>query len=325
MFQSISRKRSYLGERLPWGAPQWTKDLGGQLAVWCEQVVSEVPSRPVVWLVLHGGPGGRCSPVLVEPLRRAEANWLAFDQRNSGLSEDLPLHAIDTQRFVDDAVVILDALDLEHVCVLGGSWGATLAIELAAHYPARVSGLVLRAPFLPFRRCVDAFFAELEYSSPQLYAQTFGLGMRTVDVCEKFLGGNAEQQLLMAHGWSQLELSLLGRGANAIEPIPTQSSAQQALLRKYTLQAHFLAHDCFITPKNMEQDCARIQSCGLPVTIVQGLDDRVCPPSSAQWYAQHIAQAELIEVPALGHLPDQPIMIDRLAEACKSMRWRTKT
>jgi pimeloyl-ACP methyl ester carboxylesterase len=50
----------------------------------------------------------------------------------------------DLAMYYDD---MLDALALDQVAVVGHSFGAMLAAELAAHYPKRVTQLVLISPF----------------------------------------------------------------------------------------------------------------------------------------------------------------------------------
>lgn len=139
-------------------------DLGGNLAVWAEKGAEQpmvTAVKQVPWLVLHGGPGGSLGASHVAPLRFSGLSWFGFDQRNSGLSEDLDLSVIDLQRFVDDALDVADQLRVQRFHILGGSWGATLALAIAAYRPDRVASVVLRAPFIPLRPRVDAFLNPL--------------------------------------------------------------------------------------------------------------------------------------------------------------------
>lgn len=135
-----------------WSAPQVVLDSGGNLAVWAEQGLAQPlanRARQFPWLVLHGGPGGSLGASHVAPIRYAGLPWFGFDQRNSGLSEDLDLSVIDLQRFVDDALEVADRLNIPKFHILGGSWGGTLALAIAAYRPEQVASVVLRAPFCP--------------------------------------------------------------------------------------------------------------------------------------------------------------------------------
>lgn len=235
-----------------WSAPQVMLDLGGNVAVWAEQG-SQAHSphlRSCPWLVLHGGPGGSLGASHVAPLRFAGVPWFGFDQRNSGLSEDLDLSVIDLQRFVDDALDVAYRLGISRFHVLGGSWGGTLALAIAAYRPERVASVVLRAPFIPLRPRVDAFFEALERIAPDYFAEHFGPGARTNHVCECFDVATPEHLLELSIAWSKLETALLmGKPVHVEADRSFLTDVQElALMRKYRLQAHFLRHDCFCPP-----------------------------------------------------------------------------
>ncbi|MDH4395839.1 MAG: alpha/beta fold hydrolase [Limnobacter sp.] len=310
-----------------WGDPQLRLNLGGHLAVWCEKPASNITTDALPWLILHGGPGGSLGPQQVVPLRNCELSWFGFDQRNSGLSEDLPLQDLDIQRFVDDAFQVADKLNIERFRILAGSWGATLALMMAASHPERVRGLVLRAPFIPWRARVDAFFASLESLAPSLFAQTFGARARTLEVCQQVLESEGDQALSMCALWAQLEEALLINAslppkANPTVSIPEDQSNQQRLLRKYKLQAHFLFHDSFTDPNQWQSDISVIAKHRIPLHLVQGGKDRVCPPAGAHLLNELVPHSTLTYLADAGHLSSPKSMLDALTQAVGQMRWR---
>ena len=64
----------------------------------------------------------------------------------------------------------------ERWLVVGGSWGATLALAYAQTHPQRVSGIVLRATFLGTRTELDsAFLKTLPLFYPALYDDFLGV------------------------------------------------------------------------------------------------------------------------------------------------------
>ena len=67
---------------------------------------------------------------------------IAPDQRGHGQT-DQPSTGYDWQTVASDIVEALDHLGVEKVAVLGHSWGANVALSVAAKYPERVSKLVL--------------------------------------------------------------------------------------------------------------------------------------------------------------------------------------
>ncbi|HEY1058602.1 MAG TPA: alpha/beta fold hydrolase [Limnobacter sp.] len=293
-------------------------DLGGNLAVWCEPADPVSPHQSdIPWMVLHGGPGGRLSAAHVAPLRQLGLPWFGFDQRNSGLSEDIDFSAIDTQRLIDDALQVADHVGLERFHILGGSWGATLAVALAAHAPERVAGIVLRAPFIPWALRVDAFIAELEQLDPNLFARAVKPGSRGQALFDKVLTGAPADQLLAVRVWNALENSLL---QTSREPGPVGLPAltvdqQEALLRKYRLQAHFLSHGCFISMDQWARDLSICAQAEWSIAIVQGEQDRVCPPGGALLLSEMLPRSTLHLKSGLGHLPDSAAMIQTVSDA----------
>src|SRR6185437_1396503 len=64
---------------------------------------------------------------------------------------------------------IREAFGFQRWLVVGGSWGATLALAYAQAHPQRVSGIVLRATFLGTRaELVSAFLVTLPLLYPDL-------------------------------------------------------------------------------------------------------------------------------------------------------------
>src|SRR5512144_146245 len=110
---------------------------------------------------LHGGPGSGCQPDhrrLFDPER---FHTVLFDQRGCGRSRPKGSREHNTlSHLIADMEMIRDKFDFERWMVVGGSWGATLALAYAQAHPDRVSGLVLRATFLGTKAEVETAFAE---------------------------------------------------------------------------------------------------------------------------------------------------------------------
>src|SRR6516165_649196 len=102
---------------------------------------------PAVYL--HGGPGSGCQGDhrrLFDPER---FHAVLFDQRGAGRSRPKGERGNNTlEHLVADMELIREKFGFERWIVIGGSWGATLALAYAERHPERVSGLVLRATFL---------------------------------------------------------------------------------------------------------------------------------------------------------------------------------
>src|ERR1041384_6928988 len=114
---------------------------------------------PAVYL--HGGPGSGCQPDhrrLFDPER---FHAVLFDQRGAGRSRPKgSREANTTQHLIADMELIRQKFGFERWMVVGGSWGATLALAYAEAHPERVSGIVLRATFLGTYAEIEAGFCE---------------------------------------------------------------------------------------------------------------------------------------------------------------------
>src|SRR5262249_54009795 len=110
---------------------------------------------------LHGGPGSGCQPDhrrLFDPER---FHAVLFDQRGCGRSTPKRSREANTlPHLIADLETIRARFGFERWMVVGGSWGATLALAYAQKPPRRVSGLVLRATFLGTYEEIEGVFCD---------------------------------------------------------------------------------------------------------------------------------------------------------------------
>src|SRR3954466_939915 len=111
------------------------------------ETVGRAGGIPAVYL--HGGPGSGCQPDhrrLFDPER---FHAILFDQRGAGRSRPKGRREHNSlPHLIADMEVIREQYGIRRWMIVGGSWGATLALAYAQAHPDRVSGIVLRATFL---------------------------------------------------------------------------------------------------------------------------------------------------------------------------------
>src|ERR1700722_18867667 len=133
------------------------------------EVYVETVGRPdgIPAIYLHGGPGSGCQPDhrrLFDPER---FHAVLFDQRGAGRSRPKGRREANTlPHLIADMETIREKLDIPRWMVVGGSWGATLALAYAQAHPDRVSCIVLRATFLGTRTELEGAFL---HALPRFY------------------------------------------------------------------------------------------------------------------------------------------------------------
>src|ERR1700681_3309687 len=128
--------------------------VGNSHEIYVESI-GRADGTPAVYL--HGGPGSGCQPDhrrLFDPER---FHAVLFDQRGAGRSRPKGRREHNTlPDLIADIETIREKFGFERWMVVGGSWGATLALAYAQAHPSRVSGIVLRATFLGTRSELEA-------------------------------------------------------------------------------------------------------------------------------------------------------------------------
>ena len=82
------------------------------------------------------------------------------------------------------------------------------------------------------------------------------------------------------------------------------------------IQLHYSINRCFIEKNPILEQMAEISD--IPIKIIQGRYDFVCPVEQAWQLTNHCPQAKLTVIDMAGHLANEPLMINALVEATRS-------
>lgn len=281
------------------------------------------PDGPAA-VVLHGGPGSGTQPSVLEWFELSRQRVVLFDQRGAGKSQ--PQGEIannDSQRLVADIEMIRERLGIERWMVVGGSWGATLALLYAGQHAARISALVLRGSFLASERELHGFFQGLRAMVPQGWARlTEGWNDAQKNnvlntLCTALLHGDSLQAADAARRWNDYENAIMNAMAGKPDHTPASSSEVPArVLNKYRLQAHYLSHECFCSEQELLDAAASMRN--TPMAIVHGTHDLVCPPESATKLHAANPLARMMWVAKGTHTPADPLIAGALKDAIAS-------
>jgi proline iminopeptidase len=260
-------------------------------------------------LVLHGGPGSGCSPLLRRYFDPARYRIVCFDQRGAGESRPRG-HVTDntTSHLLADVRRIREALGITRCLVVGGSWGATLALAHALDDPPAVTALLLRGTWLVRPTDVAQFFAGAPFGDG---LDANDLQTRLDAIHERLQHGSEAQQRACALAWWHWE-QRVARATDSTEPTAPPTDID-ALIGRYRVQVHYLRHGCWLQEPALLARCATLPP--RPMRLLHGTHDRICPPDGAQAVHGMVPHSTLQWVQGAGHDPSHPGMVDAMVRA----------
>ena len=293
-------------------------DVGQGHDIYVESV-GRVGGIPAVYL--HGGPGSGCQPDhrrLFDPER---FHTILFDQRGAGRSRPKGRREHNTlPHLIADMEMIREKFGLERWIVVGGSWGATLALAYAQAHPDRVAGLVLRATFLGTRGELEgAFQNALPRFYPGLHEDFLGVlppeerGQPLDAYYRRILNPGSAVHTPAARAWHDTE-RILSEHCSSRGGLDLASlNSSRALPTTPFMEAHYFANDCFMKPNQLLNEAKKLK--GIPGIIVQGRYDLLCPPATSHALAAVWREAEIRVVEGAGHTLYDPGVRDAVMKA----------
>ncbi|PKP75793.1 MAG: prolyl aminopeptidase [Alphaproteobacteria bacterium HGW-Alphaproteobacteria-6] len=295
-------------------------DVGDGHSIYVEQC-GHPEGRPVI--VLHGGPGGGCSPAMRRYFDPSAYRVILFDQRGCGRSRPhASVQANTTWHLVADIEAIRARLGIDRWIVFGGSWGATLALLYAQRHPERAAHLVLRGVFLMteaelrwfYGGGAGAFWPELWRGFCQAIPEAEQDDLIAA-YHRRLFSGDQTTEIRFARLWAGWENALASVESDGAVGDPPADYAR-AFAR---LECHYFLNRGFLdSDGQILRDRARIRD--IPATIVQGRYDMICPPAAAWKLAEGWARAELRMIPIAGHALSEPGISAELIRVMDGLR-----
>ncbi len=269
------------------------------------ETVGRADGIPAVYL--HGGPGSGCQPDhrrLFDPER---FHAVLFDQRGAGRSRPKGRREDNSlPHLIADMETIREKLGITRWMIVGGSWGATLALAYAQAHPHRVSGIVLRATFLGTRPELEGAFVDvLPRFYPDLSNDFLNLlpaeerGQPLDAYWRRILDPDPAVHSPAARAWHNTEriLSEHAPGRSRLD-LDSLNSAQALPVTPF-MEAHYFQNDCFMKPGQLLTEAGKLER--LPGIIVQGRYDLLCPPATSQALGAVWPDSEIRFVEGAGH------------------------
>jgi proline iminopeptidase len=282
---------------------------------------------PAVYL--HGGPGSGCQPDhrrLFDPER---FHAVLFDQRGAGRSRPKGRRENNTlPHLIADMEAIREKFGFARWMIVGGSWGATLALAYAQAHPDRVTGIVLRATFLgTIEEIENGFLKTLPRFYPGLYEDFIGAlpeGERAQPIQAYFrriLDPDPDVNIPAARAWGETERILSEHAPNRMRFDQAALASSRSPPATPYMEAHYFANDCFMAPNQLLREAGKLKD--IPGIIVQGRYDLLCPPATSHALAAAWQEAEIRFVEGAGHTLYDPGVRDAVMKAIADMASRT--
>ena len=277
---------------------------------------------PVVFV--HGGPGAGCGTDDRCFFNPDKYHIVLFDQRGCGRSKPLgDLTDNTTQHLVADIEVIREHLNIDQWVVFGGSWGSTLSLVYAQTHRNRVLGLIVRGVFFGTPEENRWLWQEgLSRFNPEAYEryralvpveqqdQILSTYYQMMTSGDADLRNRASYEMMR---WEEAGFTIQDHEV----PVMTEDFAWHQGL----LEAHYCVHNCFIEDRPIANHLSVLT--GMPVYIVNGHYDLLCPPAKAYQLHRALPESHLAVVDRAGHASKEPAMVNALVSATDDMlgRW----
>ena len=260
--------------------------------------------KPVIFL--HGGPGGGTEPIYRQYFNPDKWRIILFDQRGCGRSTPhAELKENTTWDLIKDIEKIRKELKIKNWVIFGGSWGSTLGLAYAITYPQACIALVLRGIFLLRKKEIKWFYQEgcscifpdawEKYLLPIPFEERDNM----VKAYHKRLTSNIKKiRLEAAKSWATWEASTsrLIQTKKALHFFDNDKVAE-AFSR---IECHYFINNGFFANDNWILDNVE-KICNIPMYIVQGRYDVVCPADSAWSLYKKVPGANFYIIPDAGH------------------------
>lgn len=295
-------------------------DVGDGHRVYVEQC-GNPEGVPVI--VLHGGPGGGCSPAMRRYFDPTHYRIVLFDQRGCGRSRPhASIEANTTWHLVSDIERIRETLNVPQWILFGGSWGATLALIYAQTHPERVRHAILRGVFLMTQAELDWFYAG---GAGQFWPDVWARFVDPIPEDERgdliqaygrrLFSGDQTLETRFARSWASWENTL----ASISNDGPGGDSPAEYARAFARLENHYFQNLGFLDGDgHILRHIGRLAE--IPGTIVQGRYDMICPPASAHKLSKAWKRSELMIVPRAGHALSEPGISAQLVRTTNALR-----
>lgn len=291
--------------------PEITPYETGFLSRGIHEIYYEISGNPsgVPIVFLHGGPGSGTHPWQRQFFNPEKYKIVLLDQRGCGKSKPLAcLEDNTTAHLVDDVHALKEHLNIEKWHVFGGSWGSTLGVCYAHKYAKECLSLTVYGIFLDRdEELFDLYFDGGVASKvfPDVFEEYISVlpeGERKNPIAgfyKIFSGDNEALKKKALRHWTKWELKI-SRLVMEDELVEKSLENLDFVLTHSLIENHYFMNKGFFDGDALLKELATSLK-NVPVHIIQGRYDMVCPFKTAHDLKKAIPHARFTEIPTAGH------------------------
>lgn len=208
---------------------------------------------------------------------------ITFDNRGVGRSAK-PVGPYTIHQMADDALAVLDELQIEKAHVVGVSMGGMIAQELVLRHPERVRSLVLACTYPEPSAEIEQqrLFTVTTLGGTVTASGEVEIDIKAIDPMQFF------QQLLPQVFNQEFIMKDLPKLMQVFAGALQYGFSLEAILGQVSA---VMGHRC----------TDRLHGITCPTLVITGDADRLIPPSNSELLAQHIPGAKLVQIPGGSH------------------------
>ncbi len=300
-------KKLFIHRSLP---EMYNIDVGDDNQIYTE-VSGKKDGIPVIFI--HGGPGGHCRSEHHSLFDPEIYRSIIFDQRGCGKSTPYrSINGNNTNNLVSDIEKIREFFKIKKFLIVGGSWGATLAIKYALKYPKNLICVLLRSVFLGTIEEINwAFIEGPKNFAPNLF-ETFKRYSNNKDIIKSYykevVDNNSKIHSWIWHDYERILSQLNPK--NYFFESESNLLNREGLPNSPFMELYYIKNKFFMDENEIIKKIKEISD--LPSYIVQGRYDLICPPVNAFNLHKKWTSSKIKFVNTAGHSSSDEGIIDNL-------------
>lgn len=247
---------------------------------------------PIIFL--HGGPGSGSKDGHKQLFDPKIQRVIFHDQRGCGKS--LPYGSIEhntTDHLVNDIQKIADHLKLGKTIIVGSSWGSCLALAYAIKYHQKIKAMVIDGIVTNTKQETEWLTGgAFKVFFPDVWQQYLDKTPKSHHAkpsdyhFKRILGDDEQARLESAKAFMDMDLAIMKLDDRYT---PKVDETFDGINQK--IEAHYFSNNCFMPDNYIRLHASQIK---VPVYLINGRYDMICPPRNAYELHHLLPDSELI-------------------------------